>query len=600
MRVLLMGNPNVGKSVVFSRLTGTDVMVSNYPGTTVEFTRGRIRVGAEEAELIDVPGTYTLEPISDAEMVAARMLKEGDVVINVINATNLERNLYLTLQLLEKNVPVVVALNMWDEAKHKGIRIDVKKLERLLGVPVVPTVALTGEGIDRLVAEIPRARTQPLKLTEPGRWRKIGSIVKQVQRVSHRHHTLSERISDITIRPETGIPIAILIMVGMFLFVRLIGEGLSTLVMSPLFNSYGVLVKGLSGMLGQGNLIHDILIGRLVGGDIDFIQSMGLITTGLFVPFAVVLPYVFAFYILLGLLEDSGYLSRLGVLVDTGMHRIGMHGLGMVPMLLGMGCNVPGALSTRILETRRQRFIALTLLGVAIPCTAQLAMIFGLLGPYGVAPLIILFATLFLVWITLGLLLNRMMKGQSPEMFTEIPPYRRPHMGIFLKKLWMRTKSFLFEGVPFVLLGVLIANLLYSLGIIGVIGEVLSPVVVGLLGLPPEAAAALVVGFLRKDVAVGMLIPLGLSAGQLIVASAVLVMFFPCVATFAVFLKEIGIKDTVKASLVMMATAISVGTILRLLLQGLLEVLVVVILAVVAVYIGMGGKERKTRWSPLA
>jgi len=561
-----MGNPNVGKSVIFSRLTGTDVMISNYPGTTVEFTKGRMRVGGEEVEVVDVPGAYTLEPTNRAEEVAVKMLEGGDVVINVVNATNLERNLYLTLQLLERKVPVIVALNMWDEARHRGIEIDVGKLEELLGVPVVPTVAVTGEGIRRLIEEIPRARSRSLRHTEAGRWRKVGSIVRQVQRISHRHHTLSERISDVTIRPETGIPIAICVLLGTFLLVRLIGEGLISFVTGPIFNAYGGLVKGLSDALGSGGLVHGILIGNLVDGRIDLSSSMGLLTTGLYVPFGVVLPYILAFYLVLGLLEDSGYLPRLGVVVDTAMHRMGMHGLGIIPMLLGFGCNVPGALSTRILETRRQRFIALVLLGIGIPCTAQMAMIFGLLGPHGVLPIIILFLTLFAVWVSVGLILNAALGGESPEIFTEIPPYRRPHARATIKKLWMRVRHFLREAVPFVLLGVLLVNLIYVTGIADAIGAALAPLM-GVLGLPPAAALALVVGFLRKDVAVGMLIPLGLSVQQLIVATAVLAMFFPCVATFSVFLRELGLRDTAKATLIMLVTAFSAGALLRLMLQ---------------------------------
>ncbi|WP_287031746.1 ferrous iron transporter B, partial [Methylobacterium sp. CG08_land_8_20_14_0_20_71_15] len=373
MRILLMGNPNVGKSVVFSRLTGTSVVVSNYPGTTVEFTKGTMKIGKKKADVIDVPGTYTLEPTTRAEEVAVEMLKDGDVVINIVDATNLERNLYLTLQLLEKKVPVIVALNLSDEAKHKGITIDVKKLEKLLDVPVVPTVAITGEGFKKLISRLPEAKAHAYRHTDEQRWRKIGRIVEKVQTVAHRHHTLAERLGDATVRPLTGIPIAIGIVALMFLVIRFIGEGLIANVFDPVFGAYEPVAMRMSEALGSGGFLHNIVIGNLIDGGIDFTQSMGLLTTGIFVPFAMVLPYVFAFYLVLGFLEDSGYLPRLGVLVDSGMHRIGMHGLAVVPMLLGLGCNVPGALSSRILETRRQRFIALTLMGIAVPCMAQLA-----------------------------------------------------------------------------------------------------------------------------------------------------------------------------------------------------------------------------------
>ena len=563
MRILLMGNPNVGKSVVFSRLTGTRVIVSNYPGTTVEFTKGTMKIGKKRADVIDVPGTYTLEPTTKAEEVAVNMLKDGDVVINIIDATNLERNLYLTLQLLEKKVPVIVALNLSDEAKHKGITIDVKKLEKLLDVPVVPTVAITGEGFKKLISCLPKAKAHAYRHTDEQRWEKVGKIVGEVQTVAHRHHTLAERLGDATVRPLTGIPVAIGIVALMFLVIRFIGEGLIANVFDPVFSAYEPVAMGMSEALGSGGFLHKIIIGNLIDGGIDFTQSMGILTTGIFVPFAMVLPYVFAFYLVLGFLEDSGYLPRLGVLVDSGMHRVGIHGLAVVPMLLGLGCNVPGALSSRILETRRQRFIALTLMGIAVPCMAQLAIIFGLVGSYGVGALVIVFATLFTVWVAVGLLLNKILSGESPEMFTEIPPYRTPYWGATVKKLWMRIRHFLTTAIPFVLLGVLLVNVLYSLGIIDFIGDIASPVVVGLLGLPSAAAGALIIGFLRKDVAVGMLLPLGLSMQQLVVASVVLAMYFPCVATFAIFIRELGIKDTAKSTLIMIGMALLVGTLLR-------------------------------------
>jgi ferrous iron transport protein B len=348
----------------------------------------------------------------------------------------------------------------------------------------------------------------------------------------------------------------------MFFVIIYIGEGLIDNVFDPAFGAYVPVAMRMSEALGPGSFLHNILIGNLIDGGIDFEQSMGLLTTGIFVPIAMVLPYVFAFYLVLGFLEDSGYLPRLGVLVDSGMHRVGMHGLAVVPMLLGLGCNVPGALSSRILETRRQRFIALTLMGIAVPCIAQIAIIFGLVGPYGFGALAIVFATLFVVWVAIGFLLNRVLAGESPEMFTEIPPYRAPYWGATLKKLWMRIRHFLTTAIPFVLLGVLLVNVLYTLGVIDFIGDIASPVVVGLLGLPPAATGALIIGFLRKDVAVGMLLPLGLSMQQLVVASVVLALYFPCVATFAVLFKELGIKDTIKSTSIMIGMALLVGTLL--------------------------------------
>lgn len=561
-----MGNPNVGKSALFSRLTGVDVMISNYPGTTIELKKGKIKLEDHLAEVIDVPGTYSLEPTSKAEEVAVSMLGEGDLVINVVDATNLERNLYLTLQLLERNIPVIMVLNFWDETRHLGIQIDAEKLETHLDIPVVPAVAVTGEGIKELVSRLHEAKAHVNRYSEEARWGEIGKIIKDIQKVTLKKHTFLENLEDMSIKPLTGIPMTLFILAVVFWTVRFIGEHLITYLFDPLFELYLPVVTTLSNTLGKGGVIHDILVGTLIEGKIDYIQSMGLLTTGLYVPLAMVLPYVFAFYLVLGILEDSGYLPRLATLVDAVLHRLGMHGLAIIPMLLGFGCNVPGALSTRILETKKQRFIAATLMAIAVPCMAQTAMVFALLGPYGIKGLGIYFVTLFIVWLTLGFLLNKGLKGETPETFMEIPPYRIPYFGSLAKKLWMRMRGFLSEAIPFVLLGVLIVNILYVFGIIEWISEAASPLIVGILGLPKEAVASLIVGFLRKDVAVGMLLPLGLDMGQLIVASVVLTMYFPCVATFVVLFKELGAKGLIKATAIMVVSTLLVGGVLNALL----------------------------------
>ncbi len=571
-KILLVGNPNVGKSVIFSRLTGVNVIASNYPGTTVEFSKGSIGSGEKKMEVIDVPGTYSLEPTSPAERVATEILKQAikeknSIAINIIDATNLERNLNLTLQLLKKNIPTIIALNLWDEAKHIGISIDVKKLQSILGVTIVPTVAITGQGIKELVGRLGEAKKSNYQYEDKERWHAIGDIIKKVQVITHKHHTLGERLSDLTIHPWTGIPIAIMLLFVIFHAIRFIGEGLINFVFVPLFeNLWAPLMMELSRLLGTQSFFHTLLIGQLIEGQIDFGESFGVLTTGIFVPFGAVLPYIIAFYLVLSFLEDSGYLPRLAVLLDNTMHTIGLHGMAIVPMFLACGCNVPGVLATRILETKRERFIAATLMSIAIPCMAQTAMIFGLLGEYGPQGLFPVFITLFIVWLIAGVLMRLLVKGESPEIFTEIPSYRLPYFGILLKKVWMRIKWFLKEAVPFVLLGVFIVNILYTLGFIGFLGNMAAPVVTKLLGLPREAAGVLMFGFLRKDLAVGMLAPLGLSMKQLIIASVVLTMYFPCVATFAVFLKELGVFDLIKAAIIMIISAFLVGGLLNLIL----------------------------------
>jgi len=563
-----MGNPNVGKSVIFSRLTGVNVVASNYPGTTVGYTRGFMKLGGETAEVIDVPGAYTLEPNSEAEEVALRMLDTGDVVINVVNATNLERNLYLTLQLLERDIPVVVALNMWDDTRHRGIHIDLDKLREVLGVPAIPAVAVTGQGIKELVENIPKAISPGTSArSRDERWTAIGSIIDQVQRVSHRHHTWLERLEDASVKPLTGGLIALAVLAGSFMVIRLIGESLISYALDPLFDTLWspVLLK-LSGLMGGSGFLHDIVIGKIAGGEVNFVESFGLLSSGLYVPFAMVLPYVIAFYLVLGLLEDIGYLPRLAVLMDTIMHRLGLHGYAIIPILLGFGCNVPAVLSTRILESKRERFIAATLISIAVPCAALQAMIFGLVGERGGQYVAIVYGTLFVVWIILGIILNRTVKGFSPELLIEIPPYRLPPWRAVLQKLWMRSYGFLVEAVPIILGAVLVINVLYTLRVFDAIANFTAPVVTGLLGLPKEAVTAIVIGFLRKDVALGMLAPLALTAEQLVVGSVVLAMFFPCIATFVILLRELGMVNMLKSAGVMISVALITGGILNLIL----------------------------------
>ena len=567
-KILLMGNPNVGKSVIFSRLTGVHTTVSNYPGTTISYTRGFLKLGEEKVEVIDVPGTYTLEPTSEAEKIALQMLETGDIVINVVNATNLERSLYLTLQLLEREIPVVVALNLWDDTRHRGINVNIERLSEFLGVPAIPTVAVTGEGIKELVENISRA-------TSPGtparsrdeRWAAIGSIIEQVQRVDHRHHTWIERLQDASVRPLTGGVIAVAVLVSAFLVIRFIGESLIGYVLDPLFNAlWAPVILGLSNLMGGSGFLHDVIVGKIAGGEVNFVESFGLLSSGLYVPFAMVLPYIISFYLVLGLLEDTGYLPRLAVLMDTIMHWLGLHGYAIIPTLLGLGCNVPAVLATRILESKRERFIASTLVSIAVPCAALQAMIFGLVGQRGGQYVVIVYGTLFVAWVILGIILNHMVKGFSPELLIEIPPYRLPPWRIVLQKMWMRIYGFLAEAIPIILGAIVVINVLYSLGVFDAIADFTAPVVTGLLGLPKEAVTSLVIGFLRKDVALGMLAPLALSATQLVVASVVLAMLFPCIATFVVLFRELGVVNMCKSAGVMISAALITGGILNLIL----------------------------------
>jgi ferrous iron transport protein B len=571
-KIFLVGNPNVGKSVVFSRLTGVHVISSNYPGTTVEIAKGYLLTGGEKIEVVDLPGAYSLEPNSSAEKVMFSLLNElpkSDIaVINILDATNLERNLLLTLQLIEEGFGVIVCLNMCDEAGHKGVSIDIKKLEEQLSVPVIPTCAVTGLGIkpliERLKEVVPRSRQ---RLNHEDRWKEIGLIVEKVQRLEHRHHNLREILEDASVRPVTGLLMASGVIYACFKVVRFIGEGIINNITDPVFfNYYRPLLERISVHWQEGGFWFHLLIGDLINSKIDFKQSLGLLTTAPYIEFGMVLPYVVSFYFILSLLEDIGYLPRLAILLDNLLHKLGLHGFAIIPVLLGFGCNVPGILSTRILESKRERFIASTLISIGVPCVPLQAMIFGLLGAFGGFYVAGVYAVLFFLVVIIGVILNHTVAGYSPEFLLEIPPYRYPPMLTLIKKLYFRVKGFIFEAVPVVMIGVLVINILLYFRLFDLVTNISAPVIKGLFGLPKEAIIALLIGFFRKDVAVGMLAPLALTAKQLFIAATLLAVSFPCVATFAVLWKELGFKDLAKAALIMILASIIVGSTLNFLI----------------------------------
>ncbi|MCX6669757.1 MAG: ferrous iron transporter B [Methanothrix sp.] len=565
MKIILMGNPNVGKSVIFSRLTGIEVICANYPGTTVGYTEGRMKLGEMMATLVDAPGVYSLDPTSKVEEVTREIIaKDADVVVNVIDATNLERNLNLTLQILGRGVPTVVALNLWDVAVHKGIQIDIRALERELGVPVVATVAVSGQGIHELVQAIAKARIPPPVRFESSdqRWARIGEIASKTQKVLHRHPSLLDKLEDFSIQPLTGIPMAFLVLYLSFSLVIELGELLQQKVTDPIFAAYSLFITSVVESHTSG-LWRDILVGTSP----ELLKSFGILTTGLYIPLGVVLPFLIPFYLVLGILEDIGYLPRLSVLLDALMHRIGLHGAAILPCVLGMGCSVPAVMSVRILESPKQRYLAATLMTMAIPCASQSAMVFGMLAPYGLKYIVMVYLALFTTFVVTGYMLHRIIGGESPEIFLEIPPYRMPNLSSLFKKTFIRIREFLKEAVPYIALGMIIMNFFYLSGLMQYIGQILRPVVSGMLGLPSDAATALIIGFLRKDVGIGMFAPLDMTPEQLVIASVVLAMYFPCVATFMVMLKELGIWGTIKSVGLRMVAALIVGTALHLLLM---------------------------------
>jgi ferrous iron transport protein B len=379
----------------------------------------------------------------------------------------------------------------------------------------------------------------------------------------HRHPSFFDRLEDISIKPLTGIPIAVLVLYLSFALVIEAGEAVILKVTDPIFIAYSQFITAVV----ESNISSPLLREILIGNSPELLKSFGILTTGLYIPLGVVLPFLIPFYLVLGVLEDIGYLPRLSIILDALMHRIGLHGAAILPCVLGMGCSVPAVLSVRILESPKQRYLAVTLMTMAIPCASQSAMIFGMLAPYGISYILAVYLSLFTAFVVTGFLLHKFIGGESPEIFLEIPPYRMPDFSSLMKKTFIRIREFLKEAVPYIALGMMVMNFFYLSGLMHIIGETLRPVVSGLLGLPSDAATALIIGFLRKDVGIGMFAPLDLSPAQLVVASVVLAMYFPCVATFMVMLKELGISGTVKSVALRLLAALLAGITLNHLLS---------------------------------
>lgn len=568
-RLLLTGNPNVGKSVVFSRLTGLDALSSNYPGTTVEFLTGTARLGGERFQVVDVPGTYSLGASSPAESVACRIIDESPqaLVVHVLDATNLERNLLFALQMIERGRRLVLLLNKRDLAALRGISIDAAGLGRRLGVPVVPFVAVTGEGLRELeravLGRVHGAASKPAAIPagDDEKWRLIGELSREIQTITHKHPGLAERLAELSIRPATGIPMALGVLALAFAVVRAAGEGAIGL-LEPAFERFYVpAVLRLVDLAPAPAALRAFL----VGAGPDPMESFGILIAGLHIPFIAVLPYLAAFYLVLGFLEDLGYLPRLAVVLDRGLHRLGLHGYGAIPMILGLGCKVPGLLATRVLETSRERLIAMTLTLLIAPCLPQSALILSQVGRFGFLHVLAAFGTIAAVGIAAGMLLHRLLKGETPELFVEIPPYQRPRAAVLFRKTWLRVRGFLLEAVPMIMAGVALVGLCDAFGLLGKVAAVFGPLMRGVFGLPPEIAPLLVLGFLRKDICIALLAPYGLDAGQTVTAAVFLTLYLPCCASLAVLAREAGLKRAAGVVGLNLALATMTAAVLRLL-----------------------------------
>ena len=589
MRYALIGNPNVGKSLIFSQLTGLGVEISNYPGTTVALKSGPVCVQREIQQLTDLPGVYSLAGAADEETLVRGELGEGrvDVAIVVMDASHLERNLYLLLQVAEYGVPLVAVANMMDEAEAAGLALDLPRLGDMLGVEVIPTAATQARGIAEILpaamakarppsfpvpydADIEAAIRSLQKTLGATRIQAIlalegigsdpamveaGKILAGEIEPSHRmsvhqilaanrHHfarevagkVIREREPRRGIDPDRllmhswpGVPILITVLVGMLVLVFFTGSLLERELVS-LFDQFLILPVQAAGL---PPLAATLLLSVLLA-----------VEAGL----AIAFPFVFLFALCISALEDSGYMGRAAFLADRSMHRLGLHGGAVIPMVLSFGCNVPAVMAMRSLRSRRERIIASFLITM-VPCSARSVVISGIVAAFiGIPAALSIYGIVLALTLATGLFLSRITPGDRFGMILEVAPLRRPAAAMVLRKAWYRVSEFLFLAMPVLILGSVVLGLLSWSGILGFFQEAVAPVMEAVLGLPPYAATALVFGILRKEMAFETLVVLAGTANlpsvmsdvQLYTFAIISTLFVPCVSTIAVLSRQMG------------------------------------------------------------
>jgi ferrous iron transport protein B len=638
--LLLVGNPNVGKSVIFGALTRTYVTVANYPGTTVEITRGRARSLPGVPEVVDAPGANSLTPQSDDERVTRDLLlaEPEAVVLQVGDTKNLRRVLYLTAQLAELGRRQLLVLNLQDEARDVGVRVEAGELERRLGIPVIPATATRNLGLDAIPSRLHQAAVAHLECTYPAvveqaaleiaallpeelgnarrgvalmalsgdrsfagwahgavpeggaqlverrrseleralgtsaataiaraRHRAVVDLLRQVFHVQRvRGGTLRDRLGDLSMHPVWGVPVLAAVLFLAYEFVGVFGAG--TLVRLVEDGLFGKVINPAATTLASRLLPWEWARSLFVG-------PYGLVTMALTYAIAIVLPVVGTFFVLFGVLEDSGYLPRLAVMVNRIFRGMGLNGKAVLPMILGLGCDTMATLTTRILPTRKERTLVTLLLALGVPCSAQLGVILAMLGSMAPAGTLIWGGVVGGTLFGVGWAAARLIPGRGSDFLLEVPPVRVPSVSNILVKTVARTEWYLKEAVPLFVLGTL---LLFALDLSGALPrlQVLSrPLVVGLLGLPEQATDAFLVGFLRRDYGAAGFFVLRrggqLDGVQAVVALSVITLFVPCIANFFVMIKERGLKTALAIVAFIVPFAFGVGAVLNWALHAL-------------------------------
>jgi ferrous iron transport protein B len=643
LTVALAGNPNVGKSSIFNRLTGMGVATANYPGKTVEVQLAVTRLGDQRIGVIDLPGTYALGGVSEDQWVARQALLDGapDAVILVLDATNLARNLYLGLQVLDLGIPLVVALNVVDQAEARGIRIDAERLTEILGSPVIPTVATRGTGLDTLMTEVVRRTAHPTPLRvrlrysedveasigkmeralttrndrphglppravavlllegdpefaawladapdaddlrrlreeltgtlrdlrgeDPGlllareRHGLAGLIASEVEHRRRQRALLADRLWQFTTAPATGLLVLALVLAGIFAFLFVVGDWLSV-GFGALWTAYAspAIRWPFVTILGDNALSRTLLWG---------------FDAGINAALAIGIPYVLTFYFLLAILEDTGYMNAVAFLTDRIMHKMGLHGRAVIPLVAGAGCNVPAILGTRVLGTMRERIIASTLI-VLTPCSARTAVILGAVSiTAGWQWALAVYGVTALVALGTGIALDRFLPGSGTGLVMEMFPFRRPTLLPMLKRTWGHFREFVVVATPIVVGGSIVLGGLYETGLLWALARPLRPVMEGWLGLPAVAGLTLIVAVLRKELALQLLVTLAIAQygpqasnllsfmqpHQIVVYALVNTLYVPCVATISILARELGWRRALLISSFTVVLALLVG-----------------------------------------
>lgn len=613
-KIILVGNPNVGKSVIFGLLTNKYVTVSNYPGTTVEVSYGDMTLEGKKYLVVDTPGVNSLLPMSEDEKVTRDIfLKERPfTVVQVADTKNLRRSLLITLQLSEMGLPLILVLNMDDEARDRGIIIDTNKLKTLIGSEALSAIAPQKKGIKEIKAAVQKPAIPTLKVKYSAvieeYIEKISAIFPQVEfsisrralavmilsgdeslkewlltnlkaevikkietlrdecqakvrepislLINQRRLDVAEEITStvmkkisagggrvlsfigrISMHPLWGIPLLLIVLFGLYEFVGVLGAG--TLVgffEEIIFGRYiNPMATKVIKLLMPVGFLQEIFVGEY-----------GLITVALTYAIAIILPITATFFIAFAILEDSGYLPRLAIMSNRLFNIMGLNGKAVLPMVLGLGCGTMAVMTSRILETRKERLIITFLLALAVPCSAQLGVILGMLGALSFKAAIVWSASVLLTLLLSGYLASKVIKGEKTEFFLEIPPIRKPALANIVVKTLGRIEWYLKEAVPLFILGTFILFVLHKLNLLTVLESVASPVVVNLLGLPEKTTESFILGFLRRDYGAAGLFAMAekglLTPVQSVVSLVTITLFIPCLANFFMIVKERGLK----------------------------------------------------------